>query len=90
LLDLYSLPFCHLFETLLAFHSEGFERINTIIHSYAVSIPSAAYALFSMFTVSTSSFEHFIDVSDICEKIGIINLPKAHFIYIIGIFPVNS
>jgi hypothetical protein len=84
------MPFCHLFETLLALHSEGFERVDTVIYSHTVSIPPATYALFGMFTVFTSSFEHFIDVSDICENIGIINLSKAHFIYIIGIFPINS
>lgn len=61
-----------------------------MFYSYAVSIPPTAYALFCMLAVFAFSLEHFIDISDICEKMGNINLLKAHFVYIVGIFPSNS
>ena len=57
------------FEALLALHPEGFERINSIINPYAVGISAAAYALFTVFTVPASAFEHSIDISDVCEEI---------------------
>jgi hypothetical protein len=77
------------FKALLALHPEGVERINPIVYPYTVCISAAANALFPVFTIPSSAFEYSVDISDICEEIGGVNLFEAHSVYIIGIFPIN-
>lgn len=42
-----------------------------------------------MFAVPTPAFEYSVDITFICETVGVIDLPHAHPVYVIGIVLVN-
>lgn len=78
-----------LFEALLALHPQGFEWVNPIVYAYTVSISAAAYTFPYILTVPAPAFQYSVDIPDVCEKFGVVNLLKAHSVYIIGVSPVN-